>query len=76
MYLAGVRPEWRLVKGSILAWVIFPVPVTMGDLFELAAGFVEQRIGLGATFHRTGFIPIGTQRQLIAHEIHQQILPQ
>jgi len=33
------RPEWRLVKGAVIAGVGFPVVVGVGDFFELPPGF-------------------------------------
>ena len=44
------RPEWPLVKPSIIAGASFPVTAAVGDFHETPTGLVEQGVGFGPTF--------------------------
>ena len=47
----------------------------MGNLDELAARLIEQRVGLGTAFQRSGFAPVWPPRDRVPHQVNQQVLP-
>ena len=53
--------------------VVFPVAIAMSNLLELATRFVEQGIGLGATFDRARLEPTGPIGHLIEGDDFQQV---
>src|SRR5258707_14232539 len=69
------RPEWPLVKASIIAGSSFPVAAAVGDFDEASARLVEQRIGFGPVFDRAGFAAIGSEGNQVAGEVEQQVFP-
>ena len=46
---------------------VLPVTTAVGDFFELASGFVEQRVGFGVTLGCARLGAFGSKRNLISH---------
>ena len=57
----GVSPEWPLDKASIIAGSAFPVTAAVGDFDEPPPWLVEQGIGFGSVFDRSGLATIGSK---------------
>ena len=59
------RPEWPLVKASIIAGSAFPIVAAMGDFHEEVAWFIEEGVGFWAAFDGAWFAAVGA----VAHQI-------
>lgn len=69
------RPEWRLVKASIIAGSAFAVTAAVGDFHEFTPRLIEQWIRFGTAFDGARFRSVGSEGHQIARQGQQQILP-
>src|SRR5208283_6052784 len=72
----GHRPEWPLVKASIITGAAFPVAAAVGDLYEAAARLIEQWVRFGSALDRARFLAVGAIADEVAREVEQQVLPE
>ena len=71
----AVSPEWRLEKGSISSGWFFAIAAAMGNFFELVAWFVQQGIGLWASFNGAWLVSAGAAGHQIRRDNGQQGQP-